>query len=116
MASPTGKRSFGTTMLQTIQERRTQLHTARVGESLDPFHPNVSSFLAQTQAFFYQHTGDPVGAQKKALQVLADLRQQQAGSFAYFDVFWVAAVASLVLVFLVFAGTGLTMSARAARP
>jgi hypothetical protein len=33
--------------------------------------------------------------------VLADLRQQQAASFAYFDVFWVAAVASLVLVFLV---------------
>ena len=33
---------------------------------------------------------------------LAHLRQQQAASFAYFDVFWVAAVASLGLVFLVF--------------
>ena len=34
--------------------------------------------------------------------MLADLRRQQAGSFAFFDVFWVAAVASLALVFLVF--------------
>ena len=34
-----------------------------------------------------------------ALQVLADLCQRQADSFAYFDVFWVAAVASLGLVF-----------------
>jgi DHA2 family multidrug resistance protein len=94
--------SFGTSMLQTIQERRHQFHTARAGEFLDPFHPYVNSFLAQTQAFFYHHTGDPAGSQRKALQMLADLRRQQAASFAYFDVFWVAAVASLVLVFLVF--------------
>jgi DHA2 family multidrug resistance protein len=93
--------SFGTSMLQTLQERRSQFHTTRVGELLDPFNPEASSFLEQNQAFFYQQTGDPAGSQQQALQVLADLRQQQAESFAYFDVFWVAAVASLGLVFLV---------------
>jgi DHA2 family multidrug resistance protein len=93
--------SFGVTMVQTLQERRNQFHTARIGDYLDPFNPELTSFLEQTQAFFYQQTGDPAGSQQLALQVLADLCQQQAASFAYFDVFWVAAVASLGLVFLV---------------
>jgi MFS transporter, DHA2 family, multidrug resistance protein len=94
--------SFGVSMVQTIQERRDQFHTARVGEFLDLLNPEASSFLEQARAFFYLQTGDPAGSQRLALQVLADLRQQQAASFAFFDVFWVAAVASLVLVFLVF--------------
>jgi hypothetical protein len=37
-----------------------------------------------------------------ALQALADLRQQQAEPFAFFDVVWLAAVLSLGLVFLAF--------------
>ena len=94
--------SFGVTMVQTIQERRDQFHTGRIGDFLDPFNPDMSSFLEQTGAFFYQQTGDPVGSQQMALQVLADLREQQAASFAYLDIFWVAAVASLGLVLLVF--------------
>jgi DHA2 family multidrug resistance protein len=94
--------SFGTSMLQTLQERRNQFHIARAGEFLDPFNPEANSFLEQTREFFYLQTGDPAGSQQLALQVLADLRQQQAASFAYFDVFWVAAVTSLGLVFLVF--------------
>jgi DHA2 family multidrug resistance protein len=94
--------SFGVSMVQTLQERRNQFHTARVGEFLDSFNPEATSFLEQTRAFFYQQTGDPAGSQQVALQALADLRQQQAASFAFFDVFWVAAIASLGLVFLVF--------------
>ena len=62
----------------------------------------AQSGLEQTRAFFYQQTGDPAGSQQIALQVLAYLRQQQAASFAFFDIFWVAAIASLVLVFLLF--------------
>src|SRR5277367_1293695 len=45
--------SVGTSMAQTIQERRFQFHTSRVGEFLDPLNPHVSSFLEQAQAFFY---------------------------------------------------------------
>jgi DHA2 family multidrug resistance protein len=93
--------SFGVTMVQTIQDRRNQFHAARMGDYLDPFNPEVTSFLEQTQAFVYQQTGDSAGAQQMALQMLADLRQQQAATFAFLDVFWVAAGMSLVLVFLV---------------
>jgi DHA2 family multidrug resistance protein len=94
--------SFGVSMVQTIVERRGQFHTARAGEFLDDLNPEAASFLEQTRAFFFQQTGDAAGSQALSLQALADLRQQQAVSFAFFDVFWVAAVASLVLVFLVF--------------
>ena len=63
-----------------------------MGEFLDPLNPAVNSFLEQGQAFFFQQTGDPAASQQMALQALADLRQQQAASLAYFDVFWLFAV------------------------
>jgi DHA2 family multidrug resistance protein len=94
--------SFGTSMAQTIQERRDQFHTWRMGEFLDPFNPAVNSFLAQSRAAFYEQTGDPAASQQMALQALEELRRQQALSLAYFDVFWVCAVLGAVLVFLVF--------------
>jgi DHA2 family multidrug resistance protein len=93
--------SFGTAMSQTIQERRLQFHTGRVGELLDPLNPHVNSFLDQARAFFYEQTGDPAGSQRMALQALEGLHQQQASSLSYFDVFWVAAVLGALLVFLV---------------
>ena len=73
-----------------------------MSEFLDPLNPHVNTFLEQARAFFFQQTGDAVASQQLAVQSLDDLRQQQAASFAFFDVFWVAAVASLGLVFLVF--------------
>lgn len=93
--------SFGTSMSQTIQERRLQFHTARVGEFLDPLNPHVTSFLDQGRALFFQQTGDAPASQQMALQSLADLHQQQAAALAYFDVFWVAAVVGIVLVLFV---------------
>ena len=70
--------SVGTSMAQTIQERREHFHTVRVGEFLDPLNPMVNSFLEQAQAFFFQQTGDPAASQQMTMQVLANLRQQQA--------------------------------------
>jgi DHA2 family multidrug resistance protein len=52
--------------------------------------------------FFMQQTGDPARSQQMTIQGLADLRQQQAASLAYFDVFWLFAVLCLGLVLLVF--------------
>ncbi|HEX4143222.1 MAG TPA: DHA2 family efflux MFS transporter permease subunit [Pirellulales bacterium] len=94
--------SVGTSMAQTFQERRDQFHTLRVGEYLDPFNPDVQSYLERAQAFFLQQTGDSVLSQQMALQSLEDLRAQQAGSLAYFDIFAAAAALSLALVLLVF--------------
>jgi DHA2 family multidrug resistance protein len=93
--------SVGTSMAQTIQERREQFHLSRVGEFIDPFNPLVNSYMERAQAFFYQRTGDAPSAQQRALQTLADLRQQQAASLAYFDVFFICAVVGAALVFLV---------------
>jgi MFS transporter, DHA2 family, multidrug resistance protein len=93
--------SVGTSLAQTVQERRDQFHTLRLGEWLDPFNPAARSFLEQTSERFLQLTGDPVAAQQLALQALANLRQQQASSLAYFDVFFVLAVVMVALVFVV---------------
>lgn len=93
--------SVGTSMAQTIQERRLQFHTSRAGEFLDPLNPTVIAFRDRTGTIFFQNTGDPAGSQQMALQMLEDLRQQQAASLAYFDVFWCAAVLGMALVFLV---------------
>ena len=93
--------SFGTSMSQTLQERREQFHLSRLGDSLDPLNPHVQNFLDQGQAFFMQHTGDPAGSQQMTVQALANLRQQQAASLAYFDVFWLCAALGVALVLLV---------------
>jgi DHA2 family multidrug resistance protein len=93
--------SVGTSLAQIIQQRRTQLHTARLNEGLDPFNPQVTSFLDQAREVFLQQSGDSAGSQQMALERLAVLRDQQALSLAYFDIFWLGAVLSLVLVPLV---------------
>ncbi|MBV8092541.1 MAG: hypothetical protein JO110_04765 [Acetobacteraceae bacterium] len=93
--------SVGTSLAQTMQQRRDQFHSLRLGESLDPFNPAAHSFLDQASGRFLQQTGDPVAAQQLALQALANVRQQQASALAYFDVFWLLAVVTAALVFAV---------------
>jgi MFS transporter, DHA2 family, multidrug resistance protein len=94
--------SVGTSMAQTLQERRDQFHALRLGESLDPLNPAVQSFIEQAQARFLQQTGDPVAAQQLAWQALETLRQQQASALSYFDCFWLFAVVMLALTLVVF--------------
>ena len=84
-----------------IEQRREQFHLARVGENLSPLNPHVQSFFGPVKAYFLQQTGDPARSQQMTLQSLDNLRQQQAASLAYFDVFWLFAVLSLGLVLLV---------------
>ena len=94
--------SVGTSLAPAFEWRREHFHTARVGEFLDPLNPAVTSFLQQGRAFFFQQTGDPAASQQMSLQVLDNLREQQATSMAYFDDFWLFAVLALALVPLVF--------------
>jgi len=93
--------SVGTSMAQTVQERREQFHLSRVNEFLDPLNQYVSTFLEQARALFFQQTGDPAGSQLRALQRLAEERDRQGASLAFFDVFFVAAVLGVALAFLV---------------
>ena len=46
-------------------------------------------------------TGDPVRSQQMALRSLQELRDRQALSLAYFDVFWSSAVVGAGMVLLV---------------
>src|SRR5262249_9821529 len=93
--------SVGTSVAQTLVERREQFHTLRLNERLDPFNPAVTEAFRRGQELFLNHTGNAPISRDMTLQVLANLRQQQALSLAYFDVFWVSAVVGFVLVFLV---------------
>lgn len=93
--------SVGTSVAQTIQVRRVQFHTLRLNENLDPLNPEVTSFIDGAQQSFMQLTGDPVTSKQMALQALANLRDQQSLSLAYFDVFRVLAVMAVCLVVLV---------------
>ena len=93
--------SVGTSMAQTVQERRDQFHVLRLGESLDSFNANVASFLDQARSIFLQQNGDPSAAQQLAWQALDNLRQQQASSLAYFDVFLLLALVTMVPVLMV---------------
>ena len=94
--------SVGTSIAQTIHERREQFHSLRLGEYLDPLNPTVNAFLDQAQSYLLQFSGDSVAARQMALQLLDNLRQEQASAFAYFDIFLVFGALSVPLVALVF--------------
>jgi len=93
--------SVGTSVAQTLHERREQFHSLRLGENLDPFNPALNDFIAQSQSGFNAVSGDPVAANESALAALENLRQQQASALAYFDTFFVFAVLAFALVILV---------------
>ena len=93
--------SVGTSISQTIEDPRQQFHLSRLTENLSPLNSQVQSFLEQTRAFFQPWTGDPARSKQLAVQTLDNLRQQQAASLAFFDIFWLCAVLSAVLILLV---------------
>ena len=93
--------SFGTSMGQTIVERREIFHALRLNENLDRLNPAVHSYLGQVQQGFLQQRGDLAAAHGMALQSLEDLREQQASALAYCDAFLIFAVVAAVLAFLV---------------
>jgi DHA2 family multidrug resistance protein len=93
--------SVGTSMGQTISERREIFHALRLNENLGPLNPAVNSYVAQAQPGFLQQTGDPAAAHQMTWQSLENLREQQASALAYFDCFLIFAGVSAALAFLV---------------
>lgn len=93
--------SVGTSLAQTVVIRREQFHTARLGESLDPLNSVVQAFMTQGERMLTSLTGDSVLSEQMTLQVLANLRRQQALAFAYFDEFWLFAALPASLILLV---------------
>ncbi|HTT08572.1 MAG TPA: DHA2 family efflux MFS transporter permease subunit [Gammaproteobacteria bacterium] len=93
--------SVGTSVAQTIHERREQFHTLRLNEHLDSFNPAVNQLINQGQTFFQQYTADTPQSKQMTLQALANLRDTQAASLAYFDIFGISAVLAVLLVLLI---------------
>jgi DHA2 family multidrug resistance protein len=93
--------SVGTSVAQTILERREQFHAMRLNEYLDRFNPAVAPYLQQATTYFYGTNGDPVASRDMALAALDAARQTQATSLAYFDVFWSLGAAACLLVLLI---------------
>jgi DHA2 family multidrug resistance protein len=93
--------SVGTSVANILHERREQFHTLRLNEHLDALNPMVNDTLAQLQAFFLKQTGDASLSHQMALQVLQHMRERQAASLAYFDVFTFSAAVGVALVLLV---------------
>ena len=93
--------SVGTSVAHTIHERREQFHTLRLNEGLDPLNPAINQFINKGQIFFQQFTGDTPQSQQMTFQVLEHIRNAQASSLAYFDVFGYSAALAVVLVLFV---------------
>jgi len=91
--------SVGTSLTQTLHERRDQFHTLRLDQYLDSLNPAVTSFLGQVRGQF--DSADPAALQQLAWQALENLRRQQASALAYFDCFCIFAMVTLVLAFVV---------------
>lgn len=94
--------SFGTSIIQTILDRREQFHTLRLNEYLDRFNPAVVSYLNQMTSMFRGDNYGPVVSKEMALASLSNLRNQQANGLAYFDCFWLMGALCLILAFGVF--------------
>ena len=93
--------SVGTSLAGTIETRREQFHLSRLTDALGGLNEHVREFLGNARLLYLQSTGDPARSPQMGLQQLDNLRQQQAMSLAYFDVFWLCAVVSLAMVVLV---------------
>jgi DHA2 family multidrug resistance protein len=91
--------SVGTSLGQTLHERRDQFHTLRLGEYLDPFNATAKAFLDQARGLL--RLGDPAASKLLALQALENVRQQQASALAYFDCFFMFAMVTLALLLVV---------------
>jgi MFS transporter, DHA2 family, multidrug resistance protein len=93
--------SVGISLAQIIEQRREQFHTLRLGDALDPLNPALAEWLDRSRSFFLQQNGDGPLSNLMALKSLARLREQQALSLAFFDVFVILSAVSVGLVVLV---------------
>ena len=92
--------SVGTSLAQTIQDRREQFHVLRLNEPLHPLNSSVTDLLQRGHTFFLQITGDANASAQMTLQFMENLRDRQALSLAYFDVFWFAAIVAAAMLLL----------------
>ena len=94
--------SVGTSMAQTIQERREQFHTVARGRIPRSLQSRRERLPGTGPGVFLPADRRPGrGAADGLAERWRTCGKQQAASLAYFDVFWFAAVVGVSLVLLV---------------
>jgi hypothetical protein len=86
--------------IRTIRERREQHHLLRLNEYLDPLNPTLREYLTGLRSALTPVTGDTAVSEAISYQVVENLRQQQALSLSFFDVFFVSALVAAGLIVL----------------
>ena len=89
---------MGTSLAQTMQKRRDQFHTLRLRESLDCFQRGCGFPPGAGSECSYSRPAIQLPRSNWPGQALESPHQEQASSFAYFDVFLMLTVVTLGLV------------------
>jgi DHA2 family multidrug resistance protein len=85
--------SIGTSMLSTFLSRQNQTHLHNFGSHTDPSNPNFKHMLDGLAAMFVAQGYDTVAASKKALAMMYQIAQGQAGVMSFMNAFWVMSIA-----------------------
>jgi DHA2 family multidrug resistance protein len=94
--------SLGLAALGAFIDRRTELHSDTIRESVTANAPLVQDRIADMTATFLQTGTDPAYARMQALQQLSGQIHQQALVMTYSECFWILGVALLATMPLVF--------------
>ena len=94
--------SVGISLLTNLITRGTQAHQDLMVGHLTPYDTPFRNQLAVLQHYLARQGAGPVAAQHQAYGLMYQLLQQQAGLWAYVDLFRLLVLACAVLVPLVF--------------
>jgi DHA2 family multidrug resistance protein len=94
--------SFGISFAQTWLANRSQFHQDRLIAALTPYDAAYRETLHSLQANFAASGSGPVMAHDQALAQIYRLMQRQAMIMSYDDIFWLAALGTLLMVPLIF--------------
>lgn len=87
--------SVGVAVLATVLTGREHLHSARIGESVTPYDPNVQSRLVELTQGFLAKGADLWSAHTQALGALDGLIRREAFVMAFNDCFFIIAATLL---------------------
>jgi DHA2 family multidrug resistance protein len=94
--------SFGISVATTILIRQAQFHQSLLVRHINPFNPNLQSFLARSRSAFAQGIQTGGSATGEAMGYLYRNLLQQSSMLAYIDDFRIMGVISLAMIPLVF--------------
>jgi MFS transporter, DHA2 family, multidrug resistance protein len=93
--------SLGIALVTTLAERRSQFHQHRLSENYSAFNPIFQDAWARLTEILHTAGFDEVTAHHMALGKLYKQLQNQAQGMAYFDLYWLFAIAAFAVLPLV---------------